>query len=180
MKTLFQIFFRCLVSLAYAVYRIEGVNALLLILPPSIIVSTLRKYGARIGENVMMHSPLLIHNAEKDYSNLTIGEGVHTGRAVLLDLKDRITLGDRVTLSMKTTLITHTDTGESRTKVFLPVRQAPIVIENDAYLGANVIVLEGVTIGECAVVGAGSLVRKSVAARTLVAGNPAQEIKDLV
>lgn len=55
----------------------------------------------------------------------------------------------------------------------------PIVICDDAWIGMNCIILKGVTIGEGAVVGAGSVVTKDVPAWTLVAGNPARVIKEL-
>lgn len=53
----------------------------------------------------------------------------------------------------------------------------PIVLKKGCWLGANVIVLPGVTIGENSVVGAGSLVTKSIPAGVLAAGNPARIIK---
>ena len=55
----------------------------------------------------------------------------------------------------------------------------PIKICNDAWIGMNVIVLKGVTIGEGAIVGAGSVVTKDVPAWSVVAGNPACIIKYL-
>jgi maltose O-acetyltransferase len=54
---------------------------------------------------------------------------------------------------------------------------APITIGNNVWIGAGVIVLAGITIGDNAVVGAGSVVTNSVAANTVVAGNPAREIR---
>jgi len=59
------------------------------------------------------------------------------------------------------------------------VNTAPIKICDNAWIGLNAIILKGVTIGEGAVVGAGSVVTKSVAPWTLVAGNPAKFVKDL-
>jgi acetyltransferase-like isoleucine patch superfamily enzyme len=53
---------------------------------------------------------------------------------------------------------------------------APITIENDVWLGANVTVLPGVTIHEGAIVGAGAVVTKDVPAHTTVAGVPARPI----
>ena len=50
----------------------------------------------------------------------------------------------------------------------------PIVIGRNAWLGANVTVLAGVTIGENAIVAAGSVVTKDVPANTVVAGTPAK------
>lgn len=53
----------------------------------------------------------------------------------------------------------------------------PIRICHGAWIGARVIILKGVTIGEKAIVGAGSVVTKDVAPYTIVAGNPAKFIK---
>jgi acetyltransferase-like isoleucine patch superfamily enzyme len=55
----------------------------------------------------------------------------------------------------------------------------PVVLKRGSWIGAGTIVLPGVTIGENAVVGAGSVVTRDVAARTLVAGNPARVIRNL-
>ncbi|AXY77094.1 acyltransferase [Paraflavitalea soli] len=53
----------------------------------------------------------------------------------------------------------------------------PIKICHGAWIGARVIILKGVSIGEKAIVGAGSVVTKDVAPYTIVAGNPAKFIK---
>ena len=59
------------------------------------------------------------------------------------------------------------------------VNSSPIKICNDAWIGMNVIILKGVTVGEGSIVGAGSVVTKDVPAWTVVAGNPAVIIKKL-
>ena len=53
----------------------------------------------------------------------------------------------------------------------------PTLIQRGASIGSNATILCGVTIGERAIVGAGSVVTKDVAAGTVVAGNPARAIK---
>jgi acetyltransferase-like isoleucine patch superfamily enzyme len=55
----------------------------------------------------------------------------------------------------------------------------PIVVKKGCWIGANVTILGGVEIGENAVVGAGSVVTKSVPSRVVAAGNPAKIIKSL-
>ena len=55
-----------------------------------------------------------------------------------------------------------------------------VKIGNDCWIGAGVIILSGVTIGECSVVGAGAVVTKDVEPYTIVAGVPAKKIKDIV
>jgi len=57
------------------------------------------------------------------------------------------------------------------------VKRGKIIIKNKAWVGFDCIILKGVTIGEGAVVAAGSVVVKDVPDWTIVAGNPAQQIK---
>lgn len=59
------------------------------------------------------------------------------------------------------------------------VKSAPIKICDDAWIGMEAIILKGVTIGEGAIVGAGSVVTKDVAPWTVVGGNPARVIKEI-
>ncbi len=56
---------------------------------------------------------------------------------------------------------------------------APIVLEDNVWLGARVIVLRGVTIGQGSVIGAGSVVARDIPARSIAAGIPAKVIRSL-
>jgi len=60
-----------------------------------------------------------------------------------------------------------------------PVRRAPVRIGRNVWIGRAAIVLPGVTIGDHAVVAAGSVVTQDVAPRTLVGGNPAKPLREL-
>ena len=53
----------------------------------------------------------------------------------------------------------------------------PVVIEDNVWIGANAVILSGVTIGSGAVIGAGSIVTKDVEPDSIVVGNPAKKIK---
>lgn len=59
------------------------------------------------------------------------------------------------------------------------VNSAPIKICSHAWIGMNCTILKGVTIGEGAIVGAGSVVTKDVEPWTIVGGNPAKKLKDI-
>jgi galactoside O-acetyltransferase len=59
------------------------------------------------------------------------------------------------------------------------VETAPVRIGSNAYIGFDVMVLPGVTIGDGAIVGSRSVVREDVASHTVVAGNPARVVKHL-
>ena len=55
-----------------------------------------------------------------------------------------------------------------------------VKIKDDVWIGAGVIILSGVTVGECSVIGAGAVVTKDVEPYTVVAGVPAKKIRNLV
>jgi acetyltransferase-like isoleucine patch superfamily enzyme len=58
-----------------------------------------------------------------------------------------------------------------------PAKTMPVIIGRDVWIGARAIILKGVSIGEGAVVGAGSVVSHSVPPRSLAAGNPAKVVR---
>lgn len=58
-------------------------------------------------------------------------------------------------------------------------KSAPVFIKSNAFVGAYTIVLKGVTIGENSIIGAGSVVTKSVPSNQIWAGNPAKYIKEV-
>ncbi|CAG0992575.1 serine O-acetyltransferase [Anaerolineae bacterium] len=174
---------RVVIRLAYAAYKAEGINALLLLMPAKLIAPTLRQHGARIGAGAEIHSPLIIHNAGEvrgeHYAHLIVGDECYFGREVLLDLKDELRFEERVTVSMRVTFITHTDVGRSPLAARIPPGHAPIVVRRGAYVGAGAMILQGVEIGEEAVVGAGAMVNHDVPAHSVVAGVPARVIRTL-
>jgi acetyltransferase-like isoleucine patch superfamily enzyme len=63
--------------------------------------------------------------------------------------------------------------------VYRNIPNSPVTIKDTVWIGVNSIILKGVTIGEGAVVGAGSVVTKDVPAWTIVAGNPARVIREI-
>lgn len=98
---------------------------------------------------------------------ITIGEGGFIGMGGWYEecYPHRIIIGDRVTISFRVTLVAH---GPRRTE------DMRIIIEDRVYIGCNTTVLAGVTIGEGARVGAGSVVTKDVPPGATVAGVPAR------
>ena len=58
-------------------------------------------------------------------------------------------------------------------------KSAPVMIEDDVWIGAHCIILKGVTIGARSIIGAGSVVTKSIPADCVAAGNPCRVIKNL-
>lgn len=108
-----------------------------------------------IGNNVGMSSTRMwIHD------KLTIGDNVKIGGGVLLIDTDCHPLDFNVRR------ISNEGT-----------KSAPIAIEDDVWIGAQSIVLKGVTIGARSIIGAGSVVTKSIPADCVAAGNPCKVIK---
>ena len=87
---------------------------------------------------------------------------------------DDIFIGSHSTISQYSFLCTAShDISDSRNRLI----HQPIIIENQAWLGACCFIGMGVTIGEGSVVGAKSYVYKNIAAWTVVSGNPAKFLK---
>jgi len=182
MRMLVKLVAKMVILIAYWSYKAEGINALLLFMPAKLIVPTLRKYGATIGADAQIHSPLIIHNASpepgKHYANLVIGDHCYLGRDVLLDLREQIILEEYVTISMRCNLLTHSDVGMRPDELLnFPPSSAPIRLKRGAYLGAAVTLLEGVTVGEKSTVGAGSVVICDVPDGATVGGVPAKPLR---
>lgn len=86
-----------------------------------------------------------------------------------------IWLGDRVQIGPHVTIVTDNHDYENRSVL----RCKPVQIESGAWIGADVTILPGVTIGENAIVAAGAVVTKDVPANSIVGGNPAKVIRML-
>jgi acetyltransferase-like isoleucine patch superfamily enzyme len=171
--------FRILLSVAYWAQKAEGLNALFLILPARLIIPTLKKHGAMIGEGVQIHSPLQFHNVsdchKEHYANLSIGKDCYFGKDVFLDLADEIVIEDYVTVSMRVTILTHSHAGKSPiSQNGMPPSYASVILRKGCYVGAGAILMPGVEIGEGAIVGAGAVVTKNVASNSKVVGIPAE------
>ncbi|WP_370582999.1 DapH/DapD/GlmU-related protein [Pontibacter rufus] len=108
---------------------------------------------------------------------IQIGKNVFINHACSFLDMGGITIEDHVLVGPKVNLITenHSLDPASRRALFCK----PILIKRNAWIGAAVTILPGVTIGENAVVAAGAVVSKYVAANTVVGGVPAKFIKTI-
>jgi acetyltransferase-like isoleucine patch superfamily enzyme len=93
---------------------------------------------------------------------------------------EHIAIGNRVAVGANVT-ITDTDfhplDPAERQRDFLAGRHAPVIIEDDVFIGMQSLILKGVTIGQGSVIGAGSVVTDDVTSGTIVAGNPARRLR---
>jgi len=130
----------------------------------------LRLFGAKVHSNAMVYSSARIYMPW----NLEMAEYSCLSPEVDCYNADKIIIGAHSTVSQKTYLCTAS---HDITKSHIPLITAPIVIEDQAWIGASAFIGMGVTIGEGAVVGATASVYKDVEPWTVVGGNPARIIK---
>lgn len=122
--------------------------------------------GASIAENARIGPRVRIRNP----SNITIGTGTAIIGRAWIDSWGPVHIGRNVLLNDDVSLLTASHVVNS---VDLVEDVRPITIGNYAWLPQRIIVLPGVSIGESAVVGTGSVVTRDVPEYTVVAGNPA-------
>lgn len=113
-----------------------------------------------IGDNVGISSTAIIC-----HDNIVIGNDVRIGGGTVIYDTDfhSLILSDRIS---KPENIEH-------------IKMGKVLIEDGVFIGAHCIILKGVTIGKNAIIGAGSLVAKSIPANEIWAGNPAKFVKKL-
>ena len=107
--------------------------------------------------------------------NITVGEGVFINACCHFQDHGGVTLDDGGQIGHKVVFATlnHGFAPEDRSTTY----PAPIVLKKNVWVGSNATILSGVTIGENAIVGAGSVVTKDVPDNAIVGGVPAKVIK---
>ena len=126
---------------------------------------------------------------------IKIGDFCYVGEQSKIWSADEIIIGNKVLISHNVNIhdnISHPISAEMRHMDyerilglknyeinFFNLKPKTIIIKNHAWIGFNCIILKGVTIGEGAIVGAGSVVTKDVPDWTIVAGNPAKIVKEI-
>lgn len=150
-----------------------------------------------IGKNCIVSGDYIFESNE---GFISIGDHCFIGGGTFIS-RSKIEIGDNVTIAWGGTIYDHDSHSVSYldrrkdidneledirngrnfilNKDWSNVKTAPIKICNDAWIGMNVVILKGVTIGEGAIIGAGSIVTHDVPAWTMAAGNPAKIIKSI-
>lgn len=132
-------------------------------------------FRAKIGKRVIYYPGIWIFTGQ----NLIIGDDVDFAHGVLVTTGGGVTIGDRTLIGYGAKIL-------SSNHRIPPVPQrifnsghvdAPVRIGPDVWIGANSTILPGVSVGEGAVVAAGSVVTKNVPAWSIVGGVPAKVIR---
>lgn len=142
---------------------------------PSVRVRRLlyRMLGADIKSRAILHYRTEIRAPHQ----LTIGKGSIIGDNAILDARHYLRIGDNVNLSSNVSI--YTEQHDYRDELFRCTERGgdkAVVIGDRAWIGSNVIILPGVTIGEGAVCCAGCVVTKDVEPYSVVAGIPARAV----
>lgn len=141
-----------------------------------------------IGEDSIIQANI---SFEDQGGEIRIGSRTFVGRSDLICYRSLV-IGDDVIMSWGITITDHDshsvewahrrndvlDWGKGR-KNWEHIAHAPVIISDKAWIGFNVSILKGVTIGEGAVIGACSVVTRDVPPYTVVVGNPARSVRVL-
>ena len=148
--------------------------------------SVLKQLFGGIGTNVSVGLPFIC-----DYGqNIYVGNNVSVNMNCTFVDCNTITIGDNVLIASNVQLYTATHPVELSERLtpnwsieteqyFCRTYALPIKIGNGCWLGGGVIVLPGVTIGDCSVIGAGSVVTKDIPENSLAVGNPCHVIRKI-
>jgi maltose O-acetyltransferase len=138
-----------------------------------------------IGKNVSIDNPFYC-----DYGrHITIGDNVIININCTFVDCNRIDIGNNVLIASNVQIYTAThpvDTNERLTEnwtgtesiPFFRTYALPVKIENNVWIGGGVIILPGVTIGKNSVIGAGSVVTRSIPENAVAFGNPCKVIRE--
>ncbi|WP_202903224.1 acyltransferase [Paenibacillus gorillae] len=153
------------------IYPVEGPNALWQVYSTVSRVKAVRNF---VFIQIARYCPILPMKNWIYRRILGMKVGKHTAFAlmVMVDVffPERIEVGDNSIIGYNTTILTHE-------YLIREYRLGRVRIGANVMIGANTTILPGVTIGDHAVVAAGSVVHKDVPAHAFVGGNPMREIK---
>jgi len=126
------------------------------------IAARLRYYRRVLGYSIGAHTAVLLGARFYAVGGLRIGAHSIVHGASRLDSRGGLTIGENVSISERVTILTA---DRDVMRPGFAYRTRPVVVEDFAFIGAGALILPGVTIGRGAIVGAGSVVARSVPER---------------
>jgi acetyltransferase-like isoleucine patch superfamily enzyme len=106
-----------------------------------------------------------------------VGSDVVIDRFAIIDgsYPEQITIDDEVRIAPGAVIVAHYQPGATLAR-YSPPYVKPVRLGRSSFIGANAVIMPGVTVGECAIVMGGSVVLRDVDAYDIVSGNPARVI----
>ncbi len=138
-------------------------------LPSSVRPVLLKIFGTSIGQRVFIRRGVKIHFPW----NLQIGDDCWIGEEVWFINHEKMTIGSNVCISQRSMICSG---GHDYRSVSLEYAHKPVIIKNGAWVCLDAKVLPGVTIGECSVVSAGEVARKSIPDYSMLVGGEIRPI----
>lgn len=135
----------------------------------------MKKILGKTKENFIIEQPFIC-----DYGwNIEIGENFYSNHNLVILDGNKVKFGDNVFIAPNCSFYTagHPLDIELRNKGLEYAK--PIIVGNNVWIGGNVCVLPGITIGDNAVIGAGSVVTKDIPPNVVAVGNPCRVIKNI-
>ena len=117
-----------------------------------------------------------IYDSSYVYGRVNVGNNTWIGPNTVLDGSGFLKIGSYCSISSGVQIYTHSTEKWSLSGGVKPYEYKSVTIEDNCYLGPNVIIEKGITIGKGTVVGANSFVNKSFPPNSKIAGNPAKKI----
>ena len=118
-----------------------------------------------------------IYQSSYVYGNVEVGTGTWIGPFTVLDGSGaRLAIGSNCSISAGVQIYTHDSVRRALSGGTADLDRAPVAIGDNCYIGPNVIVAKGVTIGDRSVIGAGSFVNRDIPAGSIAVGSPATVI----
>ena len=137
--------------------------------PSSFRPTILRIFGATVGTGVIIRRGVRVHFPW----NLEIGDNSWIGEEVWFINHEKVTIGSDVCISQRSIICSG---GHDYRSASLEYAHKPITIKDGAWVCLDAKVLPGVTIGECSVVSAGEIVRKSLPDYSMLVGGQVRPI----
>lgn len=136
-------------------------------------------HKVRIGSNcVVEHDVYFKHDGiYSKGKSIVIGKNVFIGAGTEFNIKELITVGNDCLIASGCRFVDH-DHGTALNELMRlqPCPTQKIVIENNVWIGANAVILKGITIGSGAIIAAGAIVNKSIPSNEIWGGVPAKKI----
>ena len=137
--------------------------------PSSLRPLLLKLFGASVGSGVLIRRGVRVHFPWK----LEIGDDCWIGEEVWFINHEKVTIGSDVCISQRSIICSG---GHDFRSASLEYAHKPVTIKDGAWVCLDAKVLPGVTIGECSVVSAGEIVRKSLPDYSMIVGGQVRPI----